>query len=90
MVSTSNSSGANHVQKQFCAKQSTEDGSSSEFFLEKNENETENDLQLQAILLPFSASYFQFEITEVTFPTTQPVEIKCTNPIYLSVCNLRV
>jgi len=89
-AASSGSLTVNQVEKHFCAKQDVEDGGCSQFFLEKNENETENDLQLQAIILPFYASYFQFEIVQATFITLQPVAVKETNPIYLSVCNFRV
>jgi hypothetical protein len=80
-----------HTQKHFAAKENTENNCSQILFEKnENENESENDIQLQALLLPFFASYFQLEVQDPAYTPAQPLSLKYTNPIYISVCNFRI
>jgi len=91
---TQNSPNLDHSQKRFVTKQDIENNRCSQLLCEKNENETENKnenrMQDQAFLLPFFFSYFQFEVSESPTITVEPLAVKQTNPIYLTVCNFRV
>lgn len=61
-----------------------------EFIFEENENESENDFELQALVLPFFISYFQNKLVQLKTISAPPLAEKLTNPIYLSVCNFRI
>lgn len=91
---TQNFQDISHIQKQFVSKQNSEDGGLNQLFLEKSENETENknesDQPIQCFLLSFLISYFQPHLAGAGLSALQPLAAKQTNPIYLSVCNLRV
>ena len=90
IASTKHVHNFNYIQKQFVSKEDTENGCSSQFVLEKNENENEDSFQAQALVLPFHVSYFQFEISHSTLTRSQPLVVEQTNPIYIAVCNFRV
>ena len=87
--STQNHPNPDHILHQFISKQSVEDGGCSQLVFEKNENETENGFQAQALALPFLVSYFQFEISELPPIFVQPKTNTPTN-LYIAVCNFRV
>jgi len=91
-ASTQNFRATDHSQKQYIAKQSAEDASCSQLLFEKieNENESKSDWQMQAILLPYLASYFQRELSPSTLLTAEPLTLDPSSPIYLAVCNFRV
>lgn len=61
-----------------------------EFIFEENENETESDFELQAFILPFFISSFQYKLTVPTHLSASPLAEKLTNPIYIAVCNFRI
>ena len=64
--------------------------SDNEFLFEENETNSENDFQVQAILLPFFVSFFQNEVSQPTFTSAAPLAVKQSNPIYIEVCNFRI
>lgn len=90
LASSQNVHNFNHVQKQFSSKEDTENGCCSQLVFEENEKENESIFHTQAFVVPFLGSYFEFEISQSTLITLQPVLVEQTNPIYIAVCNFRV
>ncbi len=64
--------------------------SSSDFLFEENENEVEDGLGLQAFILPYFITYFQYEVLKPQTIFANPLAEKLKNPIYIAVCNFRI
>lgn len=62
----------------------------SDSLFEENENEVEDGFGVQAFVLPYFATYFQYEVLKPQTIFANPLAEKLTNPIYLSVCNFRI
>ena len=72
------------------ATQTNEDGSCSQLLGEEVETESEHDLHVQALVLPFSIACINLEIPQFSRVSAQPLAEKLSNPIYISVCDFRI
>lgn len=63
---------------------------SNDFLFEENENEVEDGLSVQAFILPYFITYFQYEVLKPQTVFANPLAEKLTNPIYIEVCNFRI
>ncbi|MBA3682479.1 MAG: hypothetical protein H0W73_15145 [Bacteroidetes bacterium] len=86
---SSDNTSAFHSEHQFSTQK---DNTSVSFKLlfEENENETESDFELIAVLLPFLINYSQATSIPSQYFSVSPFSEKLTNPIYLSVGNFRI
>lgn len=64
--------------------------SGSDMWLEKNEDENEKSLAIQAFLLPFYISFFQSEALQSSSCSAGLMAEKYPAPIYIAVCNFRI
>jgi hypothetical protein len=80
-----------HFSKTKEIKTNTSQNSTSEdFVFEENETETESEFEAQTVLLPFLISFFNIERVVDFTSSAQPIIVKASKPIYLSVCNFRI
>ena len=63
---------------------------SSDFLFEENENEVEDGLGVQAFILPYFTTYFQYEVLKPQTTFANPLSEKLKNPIYIAICNFRI
>jgi len=90
LANSKGSQSADHVPQHITSRQDAITDGSSQQLSEKNETENEGDFELQALTLPFSLSFFQFEIAQPVIQAAQPLAEKTVHPIYVSVCNFRI
>lgn len=64
--------------------------SNPDLLFEENENEVDDGFQIQAFIIPYFVAYFLSEVAQPNLISAKPLAEKCTNPIYLSVCNFRI
>ena len=79
-----------HSVKQVSEKQSALADDSSQQTSEKNESETEDCFEFQALVLPFLFSFFHIEIAQFSHTISKPIVKEPSSPLYISVCNFRV
>jgi hypothetical protein len=64
--------------------------SNPDLLFEENENEIVDGFQIQAFIIPYFVAYFSNEVTQPKLFSAKPLTEKCTNPIYLAICNFRI
>jgi hypothetical protein len=62
----------------------------SDTILEENENEVEDGIGVQAFILPYFVTYFQYEVLKPQTIFANPLAEKLKNPIYIAICNFRI
>jgi hypothetical protein len=66
------------------------DTNASDFLFEENENDGEDFLQIQSFVLPYLIAYTRLQATSTKIIYSNPLSLKVTKPIYISVCNFRI
>ena len=64
--------------------------SNPDLLFEENENEIADGFHIQAFIIPNYIAYFSNETKQPKIISAKPLAEKCTNPIYLTICNFRI
>lgn len=78
-----------HHSQSYSQKESNS-STSPDLLFEENENEVGDDFQIQAFIIPYFVAYFFSEVVQPKLISAKPLAEKCTNPIYLAICNFRI